>query len=405
MKYVLVSVGTRGDLQPFLALGRRLAARGDDVTVTAFASHRALVTDAGLRHAPLPGTPEGTLWPRGRAALRLALSQPLALYVAQRMALRRAAPGLARALAAAVTPDAVVVAGTVGAGVAALLQRDGHPAALALFAPLLPAGDHRATLMAAGRLGDGPANRALSGLLWGMSSGFTSALAGEFARVTGRRPPGPARVALASLPVLMATSPAVCPPAAEWPGRVIQTGFWAAAPDARVRDGAGTRPLLVTFGSSPGTDVAREGELVVAAADRAGVDVLWQHPGASTGPRSDRVRVIGAADHADVVGRVRAVVHHGGAGTTATMLTAGLPTFVTPLLGDQPYYGARVRALGAGPRPVPLGRLGVRSLARGLQRLAAGGHDAAAAALGRQLRAEDGVGRAVDALDRLVSRH
>jgi UDP:flavonoid glycosyltransferase YjiC (YdhE family) len=108
------------------------------------------------------------------------------------------------------------------------------------------------------------------------------------------------------------------------------------------------------------------------------------------------VHRIDGAPHGWLFPRVAAVVHHGGAGTTAAGLRAGRPTVVCPFAADQPFWGARVHALGAGPPPIPQRRLTADTLAAAI--------DAAvrdprmrrtAAALGDAVRAERGVARAV----------
>ena len=63
-----------------------------------------------------------------------------------------------------------------------------------------------------------------------------------------------------------------------------------------------------------------------------------------------------------------AVVHHGGAGTTAEGLRAGVPTVITPFVLDQPFWGARVTALGVGPAPIPQKKLTVDALARAIDK-------------------------------------
>jgi len=103
--------------------------------------------------------------------------------------------------------------------------------------------------------------------------------------------------------------------------------------------------------------------------------------------------------------RVAAVVHHGGAGTTGTALRAGVPAVVVPFTMDQPFWGSRVEALGAGPAPIPRKRLTVERLAAALRvAVEDPGMRARAAALGAQLREEDGVARAVEQFSFLGSR-
>ena len=89
--------------------------------------------------------------------------------------------------------------------------------------------------------------------------------------------------------------------------------------------------------------------------------------------------------------RVSAVVHHGGAGTTAAGITAGRPTLVVPFGGDQPFWASRVQALGIGPHAIPRDRLTAPRLARALTALTdTPKYRVAARELGERLRLEQG---------------
>jgi len=91
-----------------------------------------------------------------------------------------------------------------------------------------------------------------------------------------------------------------------------------------------------------------------------------------------------------------AVVHHGGAGTTAEGLRAGVPSVIVPFIFDQPFWGARVKALGLGPAPIPRKRLTVEALAHAIDTAVTdAGMRQRAQACGRAIRGEDGVGNAV----------
>ncbi len=107
-----------------------------------------------------------------------------------------------------------------------------------------------------------------------------------------------------------------------------------------------------------------------------------------------------AAPHGWLYPRMAAVVHHGGAGTIAAGLHAGVPTVVVPHMADQPFWGQRIHALGVGPRPIPRPRLTAENLGKAIRLAAA---DPAmrrrAADLGAKIRAEDGVGRAVGLIE------
>ena len=119
---------------------------------------------------------------------------------------------------------------------------------------------------------------------------------------------------------------------------------------------------------------------------------------------SGRTLALDAAPHDWLFARATAVVHHGGAGTTGAAIIAGRPALVVPFAVDQPFWGRRVQALGAGPEPIPRRRLDAGRLAAALVRLR---DDAAmrgrAAALGERVAAERGVERAVARIEAIAA--
>jgi sterol 3beta-glucosyltransferase len=111
------------------------------------------------------------------------------------------------------------------------------------------------------------------------------------------------------------------------------------------------------------------------------------------------------APHDWLFPRTAAVVHHGGAGTTAAGLRAGVPSVVVPFFGDQPFWGQRVAALGAGPPPLPRHRVTPDRLAAAIRRATADpAIRAGAAGLGSRLREEDGVADAVRIIEHRLLR-
>ena len=160
----------------------------------------------------------------------------------------------------------------------------------------------------------------------------------------------------------------------------------------------GEPPVYVGFGSMGGHNPAQVAELVVAAlaqAQRRGVLLTgWGGMAAQAVP--DSIFVLDAAPHSWLFPRMAAVVHHGGAGTTAEGLRAGVPTVIVPFIVDQPFWGKRVEQLGVGPSAIPHKRLTVDQLAHAIHRATTDtGMQQRAAALGRALRAERGVEQAV----------
>lgn len=214
------------------------------------------------------------------------------------------------------------------------------------------------------------------------------------------------------LPTLYGFSPAVVPPPADWPPTAHVTGYWTApapewtppAPLTAFLD-AGAPPVYLGFGSMPDADPAAATGMLLGGLRRAGRRgvLLSGWSGLAPSDSTDDVLVVGEVPHAWLFPRVAAVLHHGGAGTTAAGLLAGAPTVVVPFFADQFFWGRRVAALGAGPRPVPRERLTAERVAAALSAAVDDPRfGRAARRLAERLRAEDGVAAAVRVLEQLT---
>ena len=118
----------------------------------------------------------------------------------------------------------------------------------------------------------------------------------------------------------------------------------------------------------------------------------------------DHVLALDAAPHDWLFPRMTAVVHHGGAGSTAAGFRAGIPTIVIPFMMDQPFWAQRVQELGVGPRPIPRGQLTVERLAAAIvTAVSDSGMRRRAAELGANIRQEDGVAQAVAGIQRILT--
>lgn len=209
--------------------------------------------------------------------------------------------------------------------------------------------------------------------------------------------------------VLYPYSQHVVPVPDDYPASAHVTGYWFLddgdwEPPAELADflAAGEPPVYVGFGSMGFGRGADERRAAVLAALRVhglrGVVATGWGGIASGEAGTDDVLVIEGAPHDWLFESVAAVVHHGGAGSTAAGLRAGRPTLVVPFLGDQPFWGARVHAIGAGPTPLPAARL-PGGLADRLGNLVhTDSYAARAAEIGAAIRAEDGLGAGVRAL-------
>jgi sterol 3beta-glucosyltransferase len=203
----------------------------------------------------------------------------------------------------------------------------------------------------------------------------------------------------------------VLPRPADWPADQRVTGYCPlpAAVRAAVGEGtvppdlaawldAGTPPVYFGFGSMPVLDPPYTLRMLSDVCRALGVRGLvgqgWTRFGA---PDGDDLRVVGAFNHDLVLPRCRAAVHHGGAGTTGSILTAGLPAVVASVFADQPLWGHRVARLGAGTT-LPFQKLTAPTLRAALEQVLAPEVAARARQIGARLRAEDGLRATTDAI-------
>lgn len=415
MRILLATIGTRGDVQPFLALALGLRARGHDVAICTCPRFKPMLDAHGVPLLPLDEGLLELLDSTAGRALFAGLDGALGMLRTIPKVLRTVGPIHHRLVAdawaatEAFAPDVVVHHPKLFC-MPAFAARRGIPAVLALFVPMLvPTGEM--PLPGLPRLPLGPCYRrgTWHALRMAMHAGSAT-----YVRAWRRRhdPQGRSRAATPfrtarghPLPVLHACSAAVCPAPRDWPAHATVTGYWflpaadwTPPPALAAFLDAGPPPVYIGFGSMAGVDPAATTRVVLAAIAHARVRAVlatgWG--GLAAGDVPADVFMLDAAPHEALFPRMAAVVHHGGAGTTAAGLRAGCPTVVCPFAVDQPFWGARVQALGAGPAPIPQRRLDPARLGGAIR---AAVHDPAmrdaARRLSSAIRAEDGVGTAI----------
>jgi UDP:flavonoid glycosyltransferase YjiC (YdhE family) len=201
-------------------------------------------------------------------------------------------------------------------------------------------------------------------------------------------------------------SPSILPVPTDWPPHHHVTGHWFLDEPASWQPPAdlvrfledGPPPIYVGFGSMGETDperITRVALEALALCDRRGVLLSgWSGMGDVSLPAT--VHHIDAIPHSWLFPKMAALVHHGGMGTTAAGLRAGVPAAVVPLGGDQPFWARRIEQLGAGVRCASLAKVTAKRLADIVDSITTdAGLRRQAAVLGERIRAEDGVGQAV----------
>ncbi|KAM0268248.1 hypothetical protein ACHAQH_010016 [Verticillium albo-atrum] len=156
----------------------------------------------------------------------------------------------------------------------------------------------------------------------------------------------------------------------------------------------GPPPVYIGFGSIVVDDPQALTRLIFEAVKQAGVRAIvskgWGGVGAGDVPPN--VYLIGNCPHDWLFQRVSAVVHHGGAGTTAAGIAAGRPTVVVPFFGDQPFWGKMIARAGAGPTPVPFKAMTAETLAASIIFALQPEVQVAAHAMAEHIEEEDGAG-------------
>jgi sterol 3beta-glucosyltransferase len=209
-------------------------------------------------------------------------------------------------------------------------------------------------------------------------------------------------------------SPLVVQRQSDWPAWHHTTGYWflrsdddwKPSPDLVRFLSKGPMPVSIGFGSMSGQITRRLAEIAIEAVNASGQRAVLLGGWASLGDEHlpESVCAVAFAPHAWLFPRMAAVVHHGGAGTTAAGLRAGVPSIVVPFFGDQPFWGRRVHDLGVGPEPIMRSGLTVDKLTQAIaQATSDQSMQARASRLGEGIRAENGVAEAVAIIRRILS--
>ncbi len=405
-----MTFGTRGDVQPYVALGLRLKTAGHEVCVATASRFQSFIEDHGLAYGhvndtvlALLDTDEGrALLETGGNLLRMARG---AIKVAREMKPAQIAQMYEfRDVALAFRPQLIVYHPKAAAG-PHIAEELGVPVVLATPLPMyVPTSEHPFFLLPNWKLG-GWYNR----LSYRFIHFATKLGLGTYIRDFRRKCGLPkAKFDLlkttdgADIPVLHAFSKAVFPRPADWPDSAKITGYWFLdervdwQPPRELTDflNAGDLPVYIGFGSMAGRRPERLAQIVIAALQQTGLRGIlatgWGGLKAADLPES--ILQIDQAPHHWLFPRTAAVVHHGGAGTTAAGLRAGRPTIIVPFFADQPFWGRRVFELGAGPRAIPQKKLSVEKLSEALTEATRNTVIIERAAeIGRNIRGENGV--------------
>jgi sterol 3beta-glucosyltransferase len=415
MHLVIVTSGSRGDVQPYLALALRAMQSGHTVTLATHTVFQPWIESAGVGFRALHGDPMQILRePGARAWLANGSRGGLLKFAAE---FRRDFAALFDGLlhdVAAVTLDAdIIVHGAVCMAAAQLHAVRGTPVMGGWLAPLTPTREfpvvglhYRETHTEWDRRRNWITHVVGEQLFWQPSRASVNRWRRRMLQAQPVPFLGPfAQQRTPSYPVCYAYSPAVLPTPRDWPHWIAPTGWWfldtpdyAPPPALAAFLASGDAPVTIGFGSMTPRDGEWLSRVVLDACERAECRVVLLQGWGSLGRTSLPTWAHVEADvpHAWLYPRSSAIVHHGGAGTTGAAVRSGVPSLIVPLGFDQQFWGGRLHAMGVSPSPINRRDLTATSLAAAITRMRTDlklRDDAAS--LGESVRAEDGTGNAL----------
>jgi UDP:flavonoid glycosyltransferase YjiC (YdhE family) len=371
MRVLVIADGTRGDVQPMTVIALQLVREGHQITFAGPPTFRAFVEATGLTFTPLPYDTEAGI----KANAGVATGGLFEMLSIVPKVFVQAAEGQLSVLPELAKHADFMLVGGIHLGVPSAAEYARIPWRWVLYTPILyPSNSHPPMIAALGR-----APRFVNWMLWQCS--------GWLINLTFRAPINKHRARL-QLPALddvaqhilcanpiLAMEPELAPLPPEWPHADV-IGYLDPGPgdplppELEAFIERGPAPIYIGFGSMPDDDPRKTTRLLAEATRLAGVRAVISRGWADFGnDLPEHCLAIDAASHARLFPRMAAIVHHGGAGTTAAAARAGRPQLIVPHMADQFFFGNLVHELGIGVAPIRRTRLRAAGLAQRLRTL------------------------------------
>ncbi len=414
MRITMLSVGSTGDVRPYVLLGQELQSRGHRVTVSAFPRFQEMAENAGLGFSPIRGNAESMM-----ASIMAPDTNAFTYLPRLWKGVKDAAPQMLLDMTESCRNADVMVCNFFGSVFYSIAEKFDIPCIQTHLFPMDPTGDVPISSVRNQHLGSF-VNKSSYSLGYYVIGTVEKHILGSWRRENGlaERRPGfrpDYRVGAHAVPVICAISPSLFPRPDDWDPRIHMSGFWfdeapviyEPSPDLAEFLENGPRPIYIGFGSMNTGDMNSLLSICLRSVHAAGLRAVF-----STGwgdrtqlKSTNTVFFMEDVPHDWLFPRIEAVVHHGGAGTTAAGLRYGRPTLVIPFAGDQSFWGNQVYRSGSGPKPIPRDSLSVRKLTRALLDLKNnGGYAESALRVRDGMSREHGVRSAADFIEKEVTR-
>ncbi len=414
MRTVILTIGSRGDVEPYVALARRMADAGFDVSVATHRRMHEFVAAQGLTARPVAGDPRELLQQSAGHTWLESAGNPMRLLAGLEPLIEQVLQQGYEDCVEACRDAELILASWLAVVPALAIARDSGARVIPTYTlPAFPTGAYPSVFLpfefSLGKSGNRLSHYLAKQAYWNMFRRKFDDMrrrGGEFPRLARR-----VGEAMTRGPALLGMSPSIVPAARGDP--VQPTGFWVPnagetwIPPPELLDflAAGPPPVCIGFGSmtarAPEQLAAIVRDAVRAAGKRAIVLTGWGAI-ASIVPERD-LFVMEEAPHGWLLPRVSLMVHHGGPGTVGACVRAGIPSITVPFFADQRFWGSRLYALGLSPRPLPRSKLSADRLARLIQEATGDpGFAQRAARVAQHIALEDGAGEAIRVVKKAI---
>lgn len=418
MHITILAIGSRGDVQPLVALGKGLIDSGYGVRLATHKNFEGMVLQHGLEFSVITGDPQDFF----QTEMSQALMRTRNPIVFNRLVHEALDPAFEKiqidSWKACQGTNAIIACGLSLWGID-IAEKLSIPCFYSLLQPASPTTDYPYCIFP-------PASKHFGGLFNYLSYLFFYDLISRLFRnpINSFRqsildlPPNRksflSLIRARKIPLLNAVSPSVISPSADWTELDYMTGYWflkqaseyKPPPDLQKFLRGGPPPVYVGFGSMGGAESHRTVETALAALaqirQRGVIFTGWSNPDCSNLP--DNIFRISSIPHDWLFPQMSCIVHHGGAGTTATAFQAGVPNVIIPFLADQPFWGDLAYKLGVSPAPLNRKKLTATNLA---ETISLAINDSTmkekAAELSKAIHSEDGIRYTINIIEQTLA--
>lgn len=416
MKIVIIAPGSQGDVQPFLALGKGLLKDGKKVCLVTNKNYEDQIKSHRLEFWPIEVSMDDLI---RTEKMREALESGKLLSSMARMGkeLKKHATLVAERSLEACQGTDMIITGISGLFTAhSISEKLDIPLIQAYNIPFTPTKSFSGALFPKfpSWLGYRFSHRLTRQMIWQAYRPTDKIVREDVLKLKKSPFFGPFKSeSLNKGPIIYGISPSVITRPEDWPDNIHITGFWFAEPPDNWSAPQELEeflqieplPLYIGFGSMSNEKPEEITEIIVKTLEKTNQrSIMFSGWGGLSGKDlPDSILMIDSIPHSWLFPKVKAVIHHGGAGTTAAGFRGGVPSIIIPYHGDQPFWGHLVNKLNVGPAPIPRKKLTINLLSKAIEKVSTDQEiQEKASVLGKKIREENGIEQAVAIINEAI---